>query len=67
MNFQFDTLAEFIAMNGHGPYVWAAYAITFAALIYLLASPVLQKRSFIKQQKKIQKLAQQNPEGRGTD
>lgn len=67
MNFQFDSFAEFIAMNGHGPYVWAAYAITFVALIYLLVSPVLQKRAFVNQQKKNQKLAQQNPEGRGAD
>ena len=67
MNFQFDSFADFVAMNGHGPYVWAAYAITFTALIYLLVSPVLQRRAFIKQQKKIQKLAQHNSAGHGAD
>ena len=36
MKFQFETFADFIAMNGHGPFVWAAYGITFAALIVLL-------------------------------
>ena len=61
MKFQFESIADFIAMNGHGPYVWAAYAITFAVLIYLLISPLLQKKSFIKQQQKLQKLAQTNP------
>lgn len=61
MKFQFESIADFIAMNGHGPYVWAAYAITFAVLIYLLVSPLLQKKTFIKQQQKIQKLAQTNP------
>jgi heme exporter protein D len=61
MKFQFESFADFIAMNGHGPYVWAAYAITFAVLIYLLVSPLLQKKTFIKQQQKIQKLAQTNP------
>ena len=61
MKFQFESFADFIAMNGHGPYVWAAYAITFAVLIYLLISPLLQKKSFIKQQQKLQKLAQTNP------
>ncbi|WP_084618230.1 heme exporter protein CcmD [Cellvibrio sp. OA-2007] len=61
MKFQFETIADFIAMNGHGPYVWASYAITFAALIFLLVSPLLQKKNFIKQQQKLQKLAQANP------
>lgn len=67
MKFQFETFADFIAMNGHGPFVWAAYGITFAALIFLLLSPVLQKKTFIKQQQKLQKLAQVNPDGQGVD
>ncbi|QEY15005.1 heme exporter protein CcmD [Cellvibrio sp. KY-GH-1] len=67
MKFQFETFADFIAMNGHGPFVWAAYGITFAALIFLLFSPVLQKKAFIKQQQKLQKLAQVNPDGQGVD
>lgn len=31
----FDSLAALWAMDGHGPYVWSAYAITFAVLIAL--------------------------------
>lgn len=27
-------MTEFLAMNGHGPYVWAAYGITLAVLIW---------------------------------
>ena len=61
MKFQFESISDFIAMNGHGPFVWGAYAITFAVLIYLLISPLLQKKTFIKQQQKLQKLAQANP------
>jgi heme exporter protein D len=60
MKFRFESFADFIAMNGHGPYVWSAYAITFAVLIFLLVSPVMQKKAFIKQQQKQQKLAQAN-------
>lgn len=60
MKFQFDSIADFIAMNGHGPYVWASYVITFAILIFLLVSPLLQKKAFVKQQIKQQKLAQAN-------
>lgn len=64
MKFQFESIADFIAMNGHGPFVWSAYAITFAVLIFLLVSPLLQKKAFIKQlqkTQKLEKLAQSNP------
>ncbi len=67
MKFQFETFADFLSMNGHGAYVWAAYAITFISLVYLLLSPVLQKKAFIKQQRKMQRLAQITPEGQGAD
>lgn len=60
MKFQFESIADFIAMNGHGPFVWASYAITFAVLVFLLVSPVLQKRAFVKQQQKQQKLTRSN-------
>lgn len=58
MKFQFESLADFMTMSGHGPYVWACYAITFIALIILLVSPILQKKALIKQQQKLRKLAQ---------
>ncbi len=67
MKFQFESFADFIAMNNHGPYVWAAYGITFVALAYLLVSPVLQQKAFFKQQQKLQKLAQSNPDGQGLE
>ena len=54
MKFQFESVAEFMAMNGHGSYVWAAYGITALALVYLLVNPVLQQKAFFKQQRKIQ-------------
>ncbi|MEN0037739.1 MAG: heme exporter protein CcmD [Cellvibrio sp.] len=60
MKFQFESIADFIAMNGHGPFVWASYAITFAVLVFLLVSPVLQKKAFVKQQQKQQKLTRSN-------
>ncbi len=58
MKFQFESLADFIAMSGHGPYVWASYAITFVALTFLLVNPLLQKKALVKQQQKMRKLAQ---------
>jgi heme exporter protein D len=59
MKFQFESFADFMTMSGHGPYVWAAYAITFAGLIFLLVNPLLQKKALLKQQQKLRKLAQQ--------
>lgn len=53
MTFQFESLNAFIAMKGHGPYVWACYILVYAILIYLTLSPVLSKKAFLKQQKKL--------------
>lgn len=58
MKFQFDSLAAFLYMDGHGVYVWACYAIVYAILIYLTLSPLLQKQRFLKQQKKWLQLQQ---------
>jgi heme exporter protein D len=57
MNFQFDSFTSFMTMNGHGPFVWAAYGITFVVLVYLLVSPLLQRRQFLRQQARQQRAA----------
>lgn len=41
---RFSTLAEFIAMEGHGPYVWSAYAIAALVITFNLIWPLLQQR-----------------------
>lgn len=41
---RFSTLAEFIAMDGHGPYVWSAYAIAVVVIAFNLIWPLLQQR-----------------------
>lgn len=46
----FSDLKSFIAMGGHGPFVWTCYAITFAVLAYLVIQPRVQRKRFIKQQ-----------------
>ena len=53
MTFQFESLDAFLAMKGHGPYVWACYMIVYFALIYLSLSPLLAKKAYLKQQKKL--------------
>lgn len=49
MTFQFESVADFIAMSGHGPYVWACYGITLFIVVYLLLSPVRQSATLKKQ------------------
>ena len=34
-------------MGGHGPYVWAAYAVSLVLLGWLLINPLLQKKRFL--------------------
>lgn len=40
----FDSLSELMAMQGHGPYVWSAYAIFVVVLGWLVAAPLREKR-----------------------
>lgn len=51
--FQFPDLQSFMWMNGHGPYVWGSYGVTFWALAFLLVEPMVQRRRFIKQQRSL--------------
>lgn len=53
MKFQFDSLPDFLTMAGHGPYVWACYAITFGLMLYLAVTPTIRSRQFLRQQKRL--------------
>ena len=44
MEFQFDSLASFLVMNGHGPYVWASYGVALAVLATLAIVPILRQK-----------------------
>ena len=46
--FQFDGFRDFVAMGGHGPYVWLSYAITLAVMVYLVAAPILRRRAIVR-------------------
>jgi heme exporter protein D len=54
--FQFESVADFFLMDGHGLYVWASYAITLLVLVLLAVSPSIQQRAFIIQQKRQQRI-----------
>lgn len=49
----FDSLQALIGMDGHGPYVWTAYAISLVTLAAMLVTPLGRRRRFLAQQAQI--------------
>ncbi|HSB96387.1 MAG TPA: heme exporter protein CcmD, partial [Spongiibacteraceae bacterium] len=48
---QFDSLAAMWSMNGHGPFVWSAYAIAAVTLLALVWAPLHKQRRFFAEQR----------------
>jgi heme exporter protein D len=48
---QFESLTALWEMQGHGPYVWAAYAIALAVLIGVVWAPLARQRRFLAAQR----------------
>ena len=46
---QFDSFAEFVAMGGHGLYVWLAYGATLAVLLFSTIGLHLARRKQLTQ------------------
>ena len=44
----FANLQDFIAMGGHGFYVWLATGFSIFWLVYLLVNPLLKKNRLLK-------------------
>ncbi|AQA18812.1 heme exporter protein CcmD [Halioglobus japonicus] len=45
----FDSFQTLMHMDGHGPYVWAAYAITLAVIVLMLLLPGRRARAQLRQ------------------
>ena len=45
----FDSLQALLQMDGHGPYVWAAYGITAIVLLSMLLAPRRRARQQLQQ------------------
>ena len=45
----FETVGDFIAMGGHGPYVWGAYIITLVVMLLLVFTPLMHHRRLIRE------------------
>lgn len=43
----FDSFSEFLAMGGHGKYVWMSYAIALMVVVINIVNPVLEKKKVI--------------------
>ena len=46
----FDSLAAFLAMGTHGPYVWSAYGVTFLIVLWNMLQPRLVRRRLFREQ-----------------
>lgn len=47
MMFRFESLQDFLQMSGHGPYVWSAYVISIAVMLWLVISPQRRRRRLL--------------------
>ena len=43
-------LQEFLAMGGYGFYVWTSYGIALVVLVANIMIPLMQRKSFVRQQ-----------------
>ncbi len=44
------SLQEFLAMGGYGFYVWTSYGIALVVLVANVVIPIIQRKSFLRQQ-----------------
>ncbi|MBL4782838.1 MAG: heme exporter protein CcmD [Porticoccaceae bacterium] len=61
--FQFESFDAFVAMAGHGPYVWAAYGVSLAIMAWLAVSPLRRQRDLLTELR--QQLQAQRQRGEG--
>ena len=48
MTFQFESLQQLLTMDGHGFYVWTAVLVSMAVMLWLIVSPLLDRRRALK-------------------
>ncbi len=57
----FDSINAAVAMEGHGVYVWSAYAITLVVVLLILLAPRRRQQKFLRQLSGEQKRQQRGP------
>ena len=58
MVFQFESLMDFLVMDGHGVYVWSSYIITGIAMKLLILLPFLKRKKLLVQLERQKRLEQ---------
>ncbi|BFM11269.1 hypothetical protein R50072_14220 [Simiduia litorea] len=56
MTFQFDSLASFMAMGTHGPFVWSVVVITLLVLAWLVLWPLKLHRDALVEQGRLARI-----------
>lgn len=46
----FDSLQAFMAMEGHGGYVWSSYALALGVVVFIIVTPLRRRRRFLAEQ-----------------
>ena len=63
--FQFNDMSAFLAMGGHGFYVWSAYGVSLLLLSYLVIRPLLRRAEVLKTVRRVHDQSQRkNQSGR---
>lgn len=44
----FESLQDFIAMGGHGPFVWTSYGVTILIVFYNIVQPIIRRKDVLK-------------------
>ncbi len=47
----FESLSDFLAMGGYGPYVWCSFGITFLSMLILLVTSLRRGDALLKEVK----------------
>ena len=45
----FETVNDLLAMGGHALYVWLAYGVALAGIIWLLARPLMEQQQILRE------------------
>ena len=45
----FETFSDFLAMGGHGLYVWLCYGVGFTVFIIAFLQPILKRKEIVKE------------------
>ena len=57
----FESFSAFLAMGGHGPYVWSCYGLTLLVLLFNGLAPGRRQRRFLREQGARQRRQEQPP------